>query len=76
MELSEALRTRIMELCGENKLTLHGLAAVCGMNQSTLDNIVSGRNKSTTISTLQKICDGLEIDLPTFFHSDLFRNLK
>lgn len=75
MELKEALRLRILELCREHHLTVGGLSSVCGMTKSTLDNILGGRNKSTTISTLQKICDGLEIDLPTFFDSDLFDHL-
>lgn len=76
MELSEALRRRILELCKEHGMTLGRLSSISGINQSTLTNITSGRNKSTTISTLQKICDGLEIDLPTFFDSDVFYDLK
>ena len=76
MRSKEALCLRIEELCRENDLTLNGLSARCGMTQSTLNNIVSGRNNSVTVSTVQKICDGLEMDLPTFFDSDLFRELE
>ena len=39
-------------------------------------NIVSGRNRSTTISTIKKLCDGLGITIEEFFHSDLFRELE
>ena len=46
------------------------------MTQSTVNNIVSGRNNSATVSTIQKICDGLDMELPEFFDSDLFRNLE
>lgn len=76
MRSKEALCLRILELCDSRELTLNGLSAVCGITQSTLNNIVSGRNNSTTVATVQKICDGLEIDLPTFFNSDLFRNIE
>lgn len=76
MRSKEALRLRIQQLCDTNNITLNRLASICGITQSTLNNINSGRNNSTTISTVQKICDGLEIDLPTFFDSDLFRNLE
>lgn len=76
MRCKEALQIRIMELCRERNLTLNGLSTTCGVTQSTLNNIVSGRNNSANVSTLQKICDGLEIDLPTFFDSDLFRNVE
>lgn len=76
MRSKEALQKRIMELCTSRQLTLNGLSTVCGITQSTLNNIVSGRNNSTYVSTVQKICDGLEIDLPTFFDSDLFRDIE
>jgi DNA-binding Xre family transcriptional regulator len=76
MRTKEALCLRIQQLCDERNLTVNGLSARCGMTQSTLNNIVSGRNNSTTVSTVQKICDGLEMELPDFFNSDLFRNLE
>ena len=76
MSSKEALQKRSCELCRQNCLTLTGLASLCGITQSTLNNIMSGRNNSVTVSTVQKICDGLQIDLPTFFDSDLFRDLE
>ena len=76
MRSKEALQLRIWELCDSKNLTLNGLSYICGITQSTLNNIISGRNNSTTVATIQKICDGLEIDLPTFFDSDLFRNIE
>jgi transcriptional regulator with XRE-family HTH domain len=47
-----------------------------GITQSTLNNIVSGRNNSATISTIKKICDGLDISIEEFFQSELFRGLE
>jgi len=76
MRTKEALRLRILQLCLENELTINALSAKCGITQSTLNNIVSGRNNSTTISTVQKLCDGLDMSLPDFFDSELFRNLE
>ena len=76
MRSKEAVRLRIMQLCRENRLTLNGLSSQCGVTQSTLNNIVSGRNNSATVSTLQKVCDGLGMDLAEFFGCDLFRNLE
>ena len=46
------------------------------MTQSTLSNIVGGRNKGVTVSTIKKICDGLDITVEDFFCSELFRDLK
>ena len=76
MRQKEALQLRILELCECRSLTVNGLSGVCGITQSTLNNIVNGRNNSATVSTIQKICDGLEMDLPEFFDSDLFRNVE
>lgn len=74
MRVKQATQQRIMQLCSERHLTLNGLAKVTGVTQSTLNNIVSGRNNSACISTIQKICDGLEMDMAEFFSCDLFRN--
>ena len=76
MNIGEAVREIILELCRERDLTTNGLATLCGVTQSTLNNIVSGRNKSATISTIKKLCDGLEITIEEFFNSELFRNLE
>lgn len=76
MRSKEALRQRILELCSGKNITLNGLSRLSGITQSTLNNIVCGRNNSATISTIQKICDGLDMDLAEFFDSDLFRNVE
>ncbi|MBQ3194163.1 MAG: helix-turn-helix transcriptional regulator [Oscillospiraceae bacterium] len=76
MRSKEAIRLRILQLCRENGITVNHLCRISGITQSTINNIVCGRNNSTTVSTVQKICDGLCIDLPVFFDSELFRNLE
>lgn len=48
---------------------------MCGITQSTLNNIVSGISKNPTVSTIKKVCDGLNISLSDFFDTDIFRNL-
>ncbi len=76
MKIGEATRQRILELCAEHQISLNKLSMICGITQSTLQNIVSGRNRGTTVSTVKKICDGLDISIQEFFHSDLFCNLE
>ena len=76
MSIGEAVRLRILELCTENKITVNKLATISGLTQSTLNNIVGGRNNSTTISTIKKICDGLDISVSEFFDSVLFSQLE
>lgn len=76
MNIGEAVKLRILELCKKNGMTVNKLATESGVTQSTLNNIVSGRNNSTTISTIKKICDGLSISVQEFFASQLFDNLE
>ena len=76
MNVGQAVRERIAELCEEKHITINKLANISGITQSTLNNIMSGRNSSTTISTIQKICDGLEITVTDFFDSPLFLGIE
>ena len=73
INIGEAVRERILELCRERDISINRLSSMSGVTQSTVNNIVSGRNRSTTISTIKKLCDGLGITIEEFFHSDLFR---
>ncbi len=76
MNIGEAVKLRITDLCEKNSITVNKLANESGITQSTLNNIISGRNNSTTISTIKKICDGLGISVQDFFASELFDNLE
>lgn len=76
MTIGEAVKIRILNLCAQNEITVNKLATICGITQSTLNNIVSGRNNSATVSTIKKICDGLEITIQDFFDSSVFVDLE
>ena len=75
MTIGKAVRQRILVLCEERNITINKLSTICGITQSTLNNITSGRNNSATVSTIKKICDGLDISIIDFFSSELFQNL-
>lgn len=74
--IGEAVRKRILELCQDRDLSINGLCNMSGVTQSTVNNIISGRNNSTTISTIKKLCDGLGISIVEFFNSEVFLNLE
>ena len=76
MNIGEAVRERILELCHEYNISINKLSNLSGVTQSTVNNIISGRNNSTTISTLKKLCDGFGITIEDFFNSELFRHLE
>lgn len=76
MTIGEAVRQRIIQLCQARNISINKLSSISGVTQSTVNNIVSGRNNSATVSTIQKLCDGLGITIDEFFHSDLFLGLE
>ncbi len=75
MCIGEAVKERILELCRKKNISINKLSTMSGVTQSTVNNIVSGHNRSATISTIKKLCDGLGITIEQFFDSDLFRDL-
>lgn len=76
MTLTEAIQKRIQELCLEHEITINRLSIICGITQSTLNNIFSRENNKPTVSTIKKICDGLEITLKDFFDCEFFDELE
>ena len=76
MDTSTAVRQRILELCAQQGITVNRLATRSGVTQSTVNNIVSGRNHSTTVATIKKLCDGLDITLRDFFDAPVFDALE
>lgn len=76
MNISEAVRLRILELCRERLITVNKLSIICGITQSTLSNIINRTIKNPTVATVKKICDGLEISMAEFFTSPIFDNLE
>ena len=76
MNIGEAVKERILELCREHDISVNKLSSMSGVTQSTVNNIVSGRNNSATVSTIKKLCDGLGITIEEFFNSELLRGLE
>ena len=76
MTLTEAIAHRLLALCEERGITLNKLSTLCGMTQSTLNNIVNTGSRNPTVSTVKKVCDGLAITLAEFFDDPLFTALE
>lgn len=75
MNVNDAVKLRIIELCDQNKISLNKMCTKCGITQSTINNIMH-RNHSTKISTIQKICEGMDISLVEFFSSEIFSDIE
>ena len=76
MNVYDATKLRIRELCSEHKITVCRLATISGIPHTTLKSILYGQSKDPQISTIKKICDGLNITIAEFFDTEIFNNLE
>ena len=75
MTVSEAVVKKILKICDERDITINKLSNICGITQSTIDNIVNGNSKNPKLLTIVRICDGLGITMHEFFSDPLLLNL-
>ena len=76
MELSSAIRKRIINLCEEKNMNINQLAIMSGINPSTIRSIMKSRCKTPTAQTIYYLCMGCGISLKDFYDSELFENLE
>lgn len=72
MKLNEAVRCRFLELLKEKNMTQYQLYTKSGVPKSTIGNIINCSYESVKLRVIHELCQGLEIDLKTFFNSPLF----
>ncbi len=75
MELSDALKQRILNLINERNLTVSKLSTLAGISRSTLSKFLSGKRKYIQIEIIEYICEALDIKLSEFFNDKLFDNI-
>ena len=76
MELVEAVRNRILRLCGERNISINRLATLSELPPSSIKNILYGKSQNPKLATIKMICDGLEITLGEFFSTPEFDALE
>ena len=76
MQLSEAVRKRIINLAHEQNINLYTLCLKSGLSYSTLNSFINGKSKSPKLVTLLHICEGFGIELNEFFTDKLFKDVE
>ncbi|NLO86482.1 MAG: helix-turn-helix transcriptional regulator [Clostridiales bacterium] len=66
MNYSDIVVKRITSLCKQRGISYNKLATMCGVSQSTIDNIIRGISKNPRIQTLHRIAIGLNMTLAEF----------
>lgn len=76
MTYSQIIVMRISSLCRQRGIAYNKLAALCGLNQSTIDNIVRGLTKDPRVQTLHRIAVGLNMTLAEFLDFEELNNFS
>lgn len=76
MNITEATKMRLEELCYKKGITFCKLASISGVPYTTVKSIVYNQSKNPGIVTIKKLCDGLEISITEFYNTDYFKNLE
>lgn len=61
MTYSDVIVLRLKRLCEAQNITTNKLAALSGITQSTVENIMSGKTKNPKLKTLHKLAIGLNM---------------
>lgn len=76
MTTQNAVKNRILQLCGQRNISINRLATMAALPPSSVKNILYGKSKNPKLLTIKLICDGLDMTLSQFFDSDDFNNLE
>ena len=76
MTTKEAVVARFQAICEKRKIRPNELATLSGVTPSTVYSMIDPRRKEISITTIKKLCDGLNITLGEFFSSPEFDNLE
>ncbi len=76
MNITEAVKRRLDELCYEKNLNYCKLASISGIPYTTVKSIFYNQSKNPGITTIKKLCDGLDITITDFFDTEYFKKLE
>ena len=76
MDVKDCVVQRVRELCADRGIKLNELATVSGVTPSTVYSMMDPRRREISISTIKKLCDGLELTLGEFFSTSAFDSLE
>ena len=74
--VANAVRDRILFLCGERNISINKLATLCALPPSSVKNILYGKSQNPKLLTVKMICDGLNMTLAEFFDTEVFNTLE
>ena len=76
MSVKDAVTERFKSICKERNIKMNELATLSGVTPSTVYSMLDAQRRDVSITTIKKLCDGLEITLGKFFSAEEFDGLE
>ncbi len=76
MTVKDAVAQRFLDLCRSRSISLNELATRSGVTPSTVYSMMDVRRRELSITTIKKLCDGLDMTLGEFFSTQTFDALE
>ncbi len=76
MTVKDAVVLRVKNICKQRNIKSNELANISGLTPSTVYSLLDPKRRDISISTIKKICDGLDMGLGEFFSSIEFEVLE
>lgn len=76
MSVKDAVAQHIKGLCEQRGITPNSLANISGVTPSTVYSLLDPSRREIFVSTVKKLCDGLDMTLGEFFAAPMFDELE
>ena len=76
MTVKDVVAERFRQLCASGGIKYNKLANLSGITPSTVYSLLDVRRREISITTMKKLCDGLDITLGEFFAASEFDALE
>lgn len=76
MFIKDAIVFRLQNICDKREIKYNELATLSGVTPSTVYSLMNSSRRDMSVTTLKKLCDGLDMTITDFFDDDMFRNIE
>ena len=76
MGVKDCVVQKFLSICMARGIKLNDLASRSGVTPSTVYSMVDPKRREISITTIKKLCDGLDISLKEFFSGKEFDDLE
>ena len=76
MTAKDAVAVRLRGICTRRGIRINELANISGVTPSTVYSLLDTRRRDVSVTTVKKLCDGLDMTLGEFFAAPVFDELE